>query len=234
MTVSRILDTDPVGMPPTRAGAVADKLRRMITTGQLAPGAKLRQNDIAALLKVSTTPVREAFLLLVREGLVTQDAHRGVVVFAPSVEDVRENYEIRGALECLAMELATKQISAAELDQLDLLLEEMRVSLRGDTDYHTRVLNPRFHSLIYAAARRPKLIELINTLRDVAVVHHSLLVGTHVHTECLDEVQAEHEEIVAALRGRAPKRAARAIKVHIDNKLKQTLISLRDTAGSGS
>jgi DNA-binding GntR family transcriptional regulator len=233
MAALRTLDADQGGMPPTRAGAVADKLRRMITTGQLAPGARLRQNDIAALLNVSTTPVREAFLLLVREGLVIQDAHRGVVVFTPSVEDIRENYEIRAALESLAMELAAKQISTAELDRLDLLLEEMRVSLHTDIDHHTRVLNPRFHSLIYAAAHRPKLIELIDGLRDVAVVYHSLLIEPHAVDEYVDTVQAEHEEILAALRARAPKRGARAIRTHIDNNLKQTLAGLRDTAGAG-
>src|ERR1700758_5490422 len=91
--------------PRTRAEAVAERLRQMIISGELAPGTRLRQAEIAELFNVSTTPVREAFTSLAREGFVRQDAHRGVEVFHPTEADIRENYEIRLALEPLATEL---------------------------------------------------------------------------------------------------------------------------------
>src|SRR5256885_13495695 len=111
--------------PRTRAEYVADELRRQIVSGELPPGARLRQIEIANRFSVSTTPVREGFPSLAREGLVRQDAHRGVVVFLPTLDDVRENYEIRLALEPLAAELAAKNISDDELAKLDELLEAM-------------------------------------------------------------------------------------------------------------
>ena len=81
---------------------VAAKLRVMIVSGELTPGKRLRQIDVARRFGVSTTPVREAFAALAREGLVEVDAYRGAVVFSPSLTDIRENYEMRIALDAWA------------------------------------------------------------------------------------------------------------------------------------
>jgi DNA-binding GntR family transcriptional regulator len=216
------------GMPLTRAGAVARRLRAMITSGELPLGSRLRQNEIAERLGVSSTPVREAFLLLAREGLVNQDTHRGAVVFSPTVADVQENYEMRIALECLAAELAAKQLEPRQLDELDALLARMDEALRTDVDLHTKVLNRQFHTTIYRAAGRPRLLEWIETLRDTATIYQALLIQPTVSDEYLDAVRAEHAEILAALRARAPKRAARAVRVHLESNRAQTMARLRD------
>jgi DNA-binding GntR family transcriptional regulator len=226
VTVSGDSYDAPGGMPLTRAGAVAKMIREMIISGDLPPGSRLRQNDIAEKLGVSSTPVREAFLVLTREGLVRQDTHRGAVVFEPTAADVQESYEMRIALESLATEIAAKQIGRQELEQLDTLLKQMRDALRTDLDLHTKVLNQRFHMTIYRATRRPRLIELIETLRDTAAIYQTLLVQPSVSAEYLDAVQAEHEEIVAALRARAPKRAARATGAHLEHSLAQMMANL--------
>src|SRR3954464_9921262 len=113
-------------VPATRSEAVAAELRRLITSGELAPGTHLRQTEIAARFGMSTTPVREAFMILAREGVVRQDAHRGVVVFEPSLEELTETYEIREALEALATELAAKRLTEDDLEALDTLVEQMR------------------------------------------------------------------------------------------------------------
>jgi DNA-binding GntR family transcriptional regulator len=206
---------------------VAQRLREMITSGELPLGSRLRQNEIAARLGVSSTPVREAFLLLAREGLVHQDTHRGAVVFSPTVADVQENYEMRIALECLAIELATRQLGPRQLDELDALLVRMNEALRTDVDLHTKVLNRQFHTMIYRAADRPKLLEWIETLRDTATIYQALLIQPTVSDEYLAAVRAEHAEIIAALRARAPKRAARAIRAHLESNCAQTMARLR-------
>ena len=136
--MNRLTTTD-VGS--TRASAVAEELRRMIMAGELKAGTRLRQVELAERFSVSTTPVREAFVLLARAGLVRHDAQRGVVVFAPTVQDVRENYEIRIALEPLATELAAAHISADELERIDDVVSEMRAS-RAFPEYQR--LNQRF------------------------------------------------------------------------------------------
>src|SRR5437879_3251312 len=87
--------------PPTRAGAVAAHLRQLIMAGDLTPGTHLRQAEVAERFGVSTAPVREAFVILARQGLVRQDAHRGVVVFSPSRHELTEIYDLRKALEII-------------------------------------------------------------------------------------------------------------------------------------
>jgi DNA-binding GntR family transcriptional regulator len=78
-------------MPGTRADSVAAEFRHMILSGELPAGSRLRQVEVSERFGVSTTPVREAFLSLSREGLVRQDAHRGFTVLLPSRDDLREN-----------------------------------------------------------------------------------------------------------------------------------------------
>jgi DNA-binding GntR family transcriptional regulator len=190
-------------MPVTRAQAVAEELRRQILTGELAPGARLRQLDVARQLGVSTTPVREAFTSLARQGLIQQDAHRGVFVSAPSADEVRESYEIRIALEPLAAGLAAKAIDEAQLAELDRLLAEMKKA-------KDPALEPRFHALIAAAANRPRLAELIAALGEASPP-----------PKVSKEINAQHAEIVDALRARAPKRASRAMKAHLEHALSQ-------------
>src|SRR3954454_15955157 len=87
--------------PRTVAGQVAEHLKAEILAGERAPGSRLPQVEIARALGVSTTPVREALATLQTEGLVRLHPQRGAVVFLPSVGDLREHYEIRGALEAL-------------------------------------------------------------------------------------------------------------------------------------
>src|ERR1700759_28088 len=88
----------PMAGTSTRAAAVVAELRRLILSGELPAGTHLRQVELAERFGVSTTPVREALMVLGRLGLVRHDAQRGVVVFTPTVRDVLENYELRIAL----------------------------------------------------------------------------------------------------------------------------------------
>src|SRR6266576_3119339 len=157
---------DPDGkrnVPSTRSEAVANELRRLIQSGELGPGTRLRQADIAERFMVSTTPVREAFASLARDGLVRQDAHRSAVVSSPSVDELREMYEIRGVLEALAARLATSNLTADDLESL----EEIAYGMRGAAPEGYVELNRSFHRRIYAAAGRPRLLEIIEQLREL-------------------------------------------------------------------
>jgi DNA-binding GntR family transcriptional regulator len=212
----------------TRSAIVADELRRLIRSGELAPGARLRQVDIAQRFGVSTTPVREAFTALAQEGLLIQDAHRGVIVFVPSHEDLQENYEIRLALEPLATELAAKSIAPEELAALDALCAEMRKAVRTDLARYAKELNPEFHRTIYAAARRPRLAELIEQLREAAAAYMQVLVAHSQPVEYIRKAQQEHEEIVEALRAGSAKRAARTMAQHLQHNHERIMASLTE------
>jgi DNA-binding GntR family transcriptional regulator len=199
-------------MPLTRAGAVAERLREMIKSGELPAGTHLRQADFAERFGVSTTPVREAFVSLAREGLVTQDAHRGVVVFEPSFDELHGIYEIRVALEPLATEIATKQLTDDDLAALGKILVQMQDAKPA----RFVELNEEFHSRIYAATDRRRLLEMLDDVRGAAA-HYVGMGVMRYEPAYRDEVQREHENILAALTARASKRAARAMREHLEH-----------------
>jgi DNA-binding GntR family transcriptional regulator len=199
-------------MPLTRAGAVTERLRQMIKSGELPAGTHLRQAEIAQRFGVSTTPVREAFVALAREGLVIQDAHRGVVVFEPSIDELHDVYEIRIVLESLATEIAAKQISAEEIAALERIVMQMRKAKPA----RFVELNSEFHGRLYAATNRKRLLEIVDNLRETAANYVGIGVIQY-HPEYRKETEREHEEIVAALKARAPKRAAKAMREHLEH-----------------
>jgi DNA-binding GntR family transcriptional regulator len=195
----------------TRAGLVAERLRDEIMSGRLAPGTPLRQKEVSERFGVSTTPVREAFAALQREGLLIGDPHRGVVVFRPSTRDLRENYEMRIELEALASRKAAELITDEDLDELDALLQRMRDT--ADPIEYFRI-NGEFHAVIYAAAQRPRLADLIHQLRQAGYAYGNLFA---VRMADRSDTDAEHAAIVEALRDRSPQRAGAAMAAHLQH-----------------
>jgi DNA-binding GntR family transcriptional regulator len=204
----------------TRSEAVANELRRLIQSGELGPGTRLRQADIAERFMVSTTPVREAFASLARDGLVRQDAHRGAVVSSPSVDELREMYEIRGVLEALAARLASSKLTADDLRSL----EEIASGMRGAAPEEYVKLNRSFHRRIYAAAGRPRLLEIIEQLRELSANHLAVVIE-RLGPAYRARVQAEHEAIIKALALKNAELASRLIGHHVrwaPNKVEPT------------
>jgi DNA-binding GntR family transcriptional regulator len=200
----------------TRAELVADRLRQAILGGEIPAGTPLRQVEMSKRFGVSTTPVREAFIALRREGLLLGDPHRGVVVFRPSRADVRENYEIRIELESLAASKAAAHITADDLHRLNTLLTRMRgLAEAGDMEAYIR-LNHRLHLGIYTAAQRPRLCRLIETLREASAAYIRLFATKQADPTQMNE---EHQAVVDALRTSSGKRSGAAMRTHLTNNL---------------
>ncbi|HUA03175.1 MAG TPA: GntR family transcriptional regulator [Solirubrobacteraceae bacterium] len=227
---NRSISTSPPSLGSTRSAAVAAELRRLILSGELKPGERLRQVELAERFNVSTTPVREAFTALVREGLVRHDVQRGVVVFTPTASDVRENYEIRLALEPLATELAAKSITDQDLARLEGLIGEMRRALGDQIAYQP--LNREFHRTIYAAAERPRLFELIESLRDAFEAYIGYDSTTRPDRSYHEMAHTEHEAIAKALAARAPKRARKLMTEHLSHNLEHYMSTLDEGSSS--
>jgi DNA-binding GntR family transcriptional regulator len=181
-------------------------LRDEIQDGGLAPGTRLRQNEVAGRFGVSTTPVREAFAQLQAEGLVRIDPHRGAVVFHPTAEDLLEYYEIREVLESLAVRHAIERLTPA-------IAKKLIDRMRRTTDARRWLrLNDEFHLKLYECARRPHLSSLIDNLRDASTPYIYMFVANRKPS---DQANGEHQEILdACIRGDA-KSAQRAIRDHL-------------------
>jgi DNA-binding GntR family transcriptional regulator len=222
------IERDRTARPPTtRAGQAAQELRRMIVLGELGAGTRLRQAETAALLGTSTTPVREAFATLSREGLIRHDAHRGAVVTSPTLTDLHENYDILFLLEPRAAELATTRLEEAELAQLEAVAATLNKA--PSREIRRRVeLNAEFHRRIYEASGRPRLIEMIAGLRETLSRYVALAISdTSAELRRLE--REEHGQIVAALRaGDGP-----AVSVAMETHLRRGVALIAALVGDG-
>jgi DNA-binding GntR family transcriptional regulator len=193
---------------------VRDTLRRAIFSGLLAGGTHLGQSEIASQLAVSTTPVREALRDLAADGLIRIDTHRGAVVHDLDHDDLREIYEIREALEPLAIRRAARHITADELATAADLLDRMD----RETDPAVWAeLNWAFHALLGRASRSPRLFSLITSAQGSTAryVGESL----KAHPERLAEANADHRALLAALAGHDADTSAKLVTVHLHHTL---------------
>jgi DNA-binding GntR family transcriptional regulator len=148
--------------------AVADILREAILDGQLAPGAWLREAEVARELQVSRTPIRDAFRILAAEGLVNINANQGAVVSPMTGEDVIELYVMREVLEGLASRLAARRAAQRCLEEFAVLIPEMkRVGEAGEIRQLSR-LNFQFHAIVCEAAGNRYLDRSLSQIQNAA------------------------------------------------------------------
>jgi len=146
----------------SKSDVVAQGIRELLHSGELAPGDVLRQRDLAKRFQVSPTPVREALRKLEAEGFIATELHRGAVVVRAEDARLFENFLIRANLESLAAGLAAQKVTTEDLEEIGKILEEL--SLLHPDDERRTTLNRRFHFRIYEAARSPTLLALLNLL----------------------------------------------------------------------
>lgn len=205
---------DPAPVAPARrrglAEEVADRLREAIFAGAYAPGAPLREVELARALEVSRGPVREALTRLDREGLVHIAWHRGTVVTALSPDDVAELDSLRDALERLAVSRVVDHATDEDVAAVARVADRMTRT----ADPHTMVRHDiEFHDAVYAAAHHVRLAAAWDAIR--SQVHLFLLTRIGVSTEdYLTRIPDEHRELVAALRARDGERALELFATH--------------------
>jgi len=185
--------------PPTAQEAVLVALREWIAHGTLRPGQQVVQEDLSAALGVSRVPLREALKILEAEGLVTYYPHRGYFVTELSVADLLEVYRLRDILEAEALQLAVEECSAADVDAIEALLDDLEeATAAGDVGAMT-ACNRAFHFAMFDAAGRPRLSRLIRQLWDSTDVYRTVYFHDPANRE---RVTAEHRSMVRALRDR--------------------------------
>ena len=226
----------PTGEPPAIAGdrttlpaSVADRLRELITEGDLAPGTRLNERALGERLGVSRTPLREAFRLLAAEGLVELKPNRGAVVVRLSIDDVRESFEVMSGLEALSGELACRHVTDAEVAEITALTFEMLAChARRDLPGYYR-LNRTIHDRINLAARNRLLTQVYRTLN---LRIQNLRFRSNFDRDKWDHAAAEHAAMVDALAARDAPRLAALLREHLDRKRDAVIEALRaDGAG---
>jgi len=200
---------------------ILGQLREAILTGSFKPGERLREVDLANMLKVSRGPVREALAELEREGLVRVETHRGATVIELTREDVEEIYSLRSALEILAIQRVVQQAQPEELDALAPIIGNLaqaleRHDIRAIADYDVQ-----FHDLLYRAAHHNRLYKAWSSLRSqLAVFMLVRNVRVPPQRELLID---EHVAILAALQARDEEAAVQLMKEHLRGSYERLL-----------
>lgn len=202
---------------------VAQRLRRMLVEGHIAPGAKLNERELCDLLEVSRTPLREAIKMLAAEGLVELLPHRGAIAVALDEDAIRDTFEVMGGLEALSGELAAQRITDAELAEIRAMhFEMMAAYTRRDLSNYYR-LNAQIHRAINAAAKNPVLSD---TYDRVNARLHALRFRSNQDEQKWKVAMGEHEQMVEALAARDAAAMRRVLASHLKNKLDVVLEQL--------
>ncbi|MEM7735292.1 MAG: GntR family transcriptional regulator [Deinococcota bacterium] len=147
---------------------VTNRLRKLILTNQIKAGERLKQDDIARLLGVSRTPVREAIRQLETEGLITTLPYKGAVVTRVSEEELEDIYQIRIALEARATRLACHNMTPKDIEVLEQIVANMHLeSTEGRAEQSLQV-NRQFYQYLFSLSNRPQLFELTMNYLDKA------------------------------------------------------------------
>lgn len=190
---------------------VVAAIREAVLSGIYGPGDKLPQEKLAQALGASRIPVRAALRQLEAEGLVVFSPHRGATVRRLEPADVEEIYELRILLETFALRSAIAEITAAEVDELEAIVEELDRLGEGE---EWLGLREHFYSRLYAIARRPLTAELIAKLRaDVGRYWLSLRLVDHSSTT--------HRVIIDAIRAGDAKEAETWLAEHLTSVSKE-------------
>ncbi len=194
---------------------VTERLRLLIDSGELAPGARLNEIELCEQLGVSRTPLREAIRSLATEGLVELQPNRGATVSIVTVEDLTEILPIMAALEGLGGRLAAQTMTDEKIAEVRSAHEKMLTHYRRKELPEYFEANRLIHELITEGSGNQTLVDQINSLS--AKVRRARF-STEMTAEYWAKAVAEHEEIIEALEGRDASKLEAIIINHVKTK----------------
>ena len=194
---------------------VFNTLRQAILKGELAPGERLMEIQLAQKLGVSRTPIREAIRKLELEGLV-------LMIPEKSLKDV---LEVRRSLEELAIELACQRMTEEDMQALEEAQKAFKAAIDQGDAMKIAETDEAYHDVIYHSTRNKRLVQILNNLREQMYRFRLEYIKDEDKRQIL---QLEHEKILAALRLRHMAEAKAVARGHIDNQEITVLKNLKE------
>lgn len=197
---------------PPLSTVVADRLRKLIAAGKLAPGTRLNETALCDQLKVSRTPLREAYRILCAEGLVELRPKRGARVVELSDDEVANIFDVLAITEGLAGRLAAEKASRQELEGVALLHRQMMVAYEARDMVRYAIAAKGTHDAINDAAANPTLRGIyvrLNAQVQKLRFQSNLDPGNWVQSI------AAHQRFVAALLARDGVAVERLLREHV-------------------
>lgn len=194
---------------------VFNTLREAILKGELKPGERLMELQLAAKLGVSRTPIREAIRMLEQEGLAVTVPRKGAEVAKMTEKDMEDVLQIREALDELAASRACERISEDELAELRHTMHEFEEYTKSGNLKMIAEADVRFHDIIYRATGNSKLVNMLNNLREQMYRYRVEYLKDEKNYPILIK---EHSEIVDGLSEKDRDRVTAAMHRHVMNQ----------------
>lgn len=194
---------------------VFNTLREAILKGELAPGERLMEIQLAERLGVSRTPIREAIRKLELEGLVLMIPRKGAEVAKISEKSLRDVLEVRRSLEELAIELACQRMDEEEIARLGRTQREFAEAIENGDAMRIAESDEAYHNIIYQGTGNVRLVQILNNLREQMYRYRLEYIKDSDKRQVL---LVEHEQILKALRLHHVQEAKEAMREHIDNQ----------------
>jgi DNA-binding GntR family transcriptional regulator len=199
-------------------------LRKEILRGDLKPGERLMEIQLANRLGVSRTPVREAIRKLELEGLVMMTPRRGAEVAKITEKNLIDALEVRRTLEKLAVTLACERITEEEIEALKKASDHCGTFLNRNDIIGVAKADEEFHNVIYNATNNQKLIKILNNLSE-QVYRYRVEYLKHKNNPA--QINDEHKQLLEAIEERDVERASTIAALHIDNQAKIVADTIR-------
>lgn len=190
-------------------------LREAILKGDLKPGERLMELQLAAKLGVSRTPIREAIRMLEQEGLAVTVPRRGAEVAKMTEKDMQDVLQVREALDELAASIACELITEEEMEQLEQAAADFETATETKDVKRIADTDMVFHDIIYHATRNPKLVNILNNLREQMYRYR---VEYLKDEENYPVLLKEHREILAGFKERNTGMVTDSMRKHVENQ----------------
>ncbi|MCF8078712.1 MAG: GntR family transcriptional regulator [Desulfobacterales bacterium] len=207
---------------------VSYRIREMIRQRILTKGQKVKERELCEKLGISRTPVREALRTLKSEGLIDIIPNKGAFVSEPSIENIKEIFEVMTLLEGEAARLAARRITDLELKKLDAIHQELKRHYAGKNSEKYLAANSRCHQYIRKLAKNQLLYELVQSLQVKIFLYRTQQLNKLGR---FDQSIKEHEELMKAFRKKDARAAERAMKNHLKNQ-EEALVAMQGTDSS--
>lgn len=193
---------------------VFENIRTAIQSGELRPGERLMEVQLAESLGVSRTPVREAIRKLEKAGLVTITPRRGVYVAEISLEDTENILEIRGCLEGKAAELAAVRMTEDQKLALKNCLQAFVSHMQANRMKDALKEDLQFHLIIRQASKNQQLIQILEDLSEQVNRFRMVYLKDAAEAPSLPE---EHAKLLQAFLDQDPRAARKAMEAHMNS-----------------
>lgn len=198
------------------------RIRELIRTGRLEKGQKIVEKELCETLGISRTPLREALRVLSAEGLIDLVPHKGAYVSQPSMEEIRDMFEVMGVLEGTCARIAAEKMTEEEFRRLEALHAELERHYESrDPEGYIRA-NNAYHVRVQELTGNRVLNEIVNGLREKVLLYRYRQL---YRPDRFDQSIREHRELLEAFRRRDPARAEAVMQHHL-RKQCEALVSV--------